>query len=28
VEKHPLVAAAVRIFGAELREVRLRPSEE
>jgi hypothetical protein len=28
VEKHPLVAAAVRIFGAELREVRLRASEE
>ena len=28
VEKHPLVAAAVRIFGAELREVRLPEGDE
>jgi hypothetical protein len=28
VEKHPLVAAAVRLFGAELREVRLPQGEE
>jgi len=28
VEKHPLVAAAVRLFGAELREVRLPSLEE
>jgi hypothetical protein len=28
VEKHPIVAAAVRLFGAELREVRLPESDE
>jgi len=28
VERHPLVAAAIRIFGAELREVRLPEGEE